>query len=1782
MRIPATARRYPKNFVEHLRRLAEERSGDLALTVVAERDGQVVDTPISYAALDARVRALAAHLQERFAVGERALLLLDNDDHYAVAFLACAYAGLIAVPVFPPESMRPQHLARLAGIAQDAQARAVLTTSGILAAMGAVLDAFPGATCLAVDTVGAEGAHAWRAHEPSDSDIAFLQYTSGSTATPKGVMVSHGNLMANERVMEQTLGLHADDVFASWLPLYHDMGLIGGLLQPIHRGAPLVLMTPRFFLERPQRWLEAVTRHRATVTGGPDFAFRLCLERIKEAQLEALDLSSWRIAYTGAEPVRHDTLQEFGERFAPAGFDATAFQPCYGLAEATLFITGGRASKEVVARSFSPEALGRGLALQTSEGAVLIGCGQTAQEHVVRITDPANRAVLPDGQVGEIWACGPSIARGYWGNVAATQEALVAHAGQTWLRTGDLGFMLDGQLFVTGRIKDLIIVRGHNLYPQDIERAIEREVEAVRPGRVSAFAVSGPDGEGIGVAAEVSRGMQKIARPQALVEALSTAVSELCGQPLSVVALLQPGVLPKTSSGKLQRQAARKGVADRSLDAYAVWDNGRFIVGGEEAVNAVAAEPADETERDLAAIWRDVLRMAPDAALGRDSHFFVLGGNSLAAVQAAARIGERWGVDFSVREMFEQPVLHAVAEAIRVALAAGKVLQDTPIAPLPDEQRRGLLPLSAAQQRQWFLWRLDPQGTAYHVAGALRLEGQVDHAALQDAFAGMFERHESLRTVFRVGEDGQGGQEILPRIDFQLPLIDLCAEAADVQPQSVDEAIRALNSQPFNLEAPPLLRAVLIRQADNLHTLAVVMHHIVSDATSMQVLVDELGARYQALVRGGDLRIPALPVQYVDFAAWQRVWLGQEAARETEADGRGRQLAYWLGELSDDADPLVLPTDHPRQEVASYRAAHQRIELPGDLSRALRDAAARHGVTAFMLLLTGLQVLLHRYGGREDIRVGVPIANRHRARTEGVIGFFVNTQVLRTRIHGRTQLADVLAQTRRAALDAQANQDLPFEQLVDLLRPERVVGATPLFQVLFNFLREDHRALEAVTGWRVQSLPVDSEVAQFDLTVEVRETAEGHAAIHLAYAEALFDAATMKRFGEHYLRVLSTLVAAPTLAVGDVALLADEEQASALADPSAVGVLSADATLHGRFEMQVVRQPDAVAVVCGDTVLSYAELNERANRLAHRLVAFGVRRESRVGVALERSEMLLVALLAILKAGAAYVPLDPAYPSERLCYIAGDANIGLLLTEQPIKERGQFVGTLHTMALAIDALDLSMEPVGNLDRPVLPDQLAYVIYTSGSTGRPKGAQLTHRNVGRLLDASEPWFGFGPQDTWTMFHSFSFDFSVWEIFGPLCTGGRLVIVPYLTSRSPDAFLALLRAQQVTVLNQTPSAFRQLVHAVERHGAEGLALREVIFGGEALELESLRPWLERLGDASPRLVNMFGITETTVHVTFRPITASDLDLRPFSPIGVPLPDLVAYVLDAEMNPLPTGMPGELYVAGPGLARGYLGRPALTAERFVANPFDSQGGRLYRSGDLVRRRADRQLEYLGRIDEQVKVRGFRIELGEIDGQLLALPTVKDAATVAIAAADGAQLASYVVLHEAGSIDAAGLKDALAQILPDYMVPAVVTVLDALPLTANGKLDRRALPVPTRASSEAYKAPKGKMAETLATIWAEVLGVERVGARDNFFDLGGHSLQVLRVHDLIEKRIGSVVSVVDLFKHPTITGLAARIEQGSAASGIAEEHEEERVRRQLAAMQRRRRPGVSREEAV
>jgi len=1720
---------HPENFVDRLRQLGASRPEDIALTVIAGREGEIVETVLTYRAFEQRVLALAAVLQDRYGKGDRVLILLDNDEHYAVSMFACFHAGVIAVPAFPPESARPQHLARLAGVAQDAQARGVLTTGALRALVGEAARQFGVPDVVAVDEVDPATAGRWRPQMPDGADVAFLQYTSGSTSAPKGVMVTHANLMANERAIRAGLSIGSDDKFGVWSPLFHDMGLIGGLLQPFYSGIPCVLSSPRFFLERPVRWLEMISRHRITISGGPDFAYRLCLDRVKEDRTEGLDLSSWRVAYTGAEPVRHDTMEAFVERFAPVGFSAGAVYPCYGLAEATLFVTGGRRGSGMAVGRYDNEALAKRLAVARADGAALVGCGSAALGHELRIVDTQSGEPTAQGAIGEIWAGGPSVAAGYWNKPRESAETFVERDGHRWLRTGDLGFVDGDELFVAGRHKDMIIVRGHNLYPQDIERVVEEQVEAVRKGRVAAFAVELDGQEGIGVAAEVSRGLQKLVPPQALVDALRAAVSEQCGEAPRVVVLLQPGALPKTSSGKLQRTACRKGWAERTLDAYALYQSGRFVMGadiGAAAVDGRNALPQDQI-RALANVWREVLGHETARRYGSDAHFFTLGGNSLAAMQLAARISQIWETDFPVRKIFESPRLGEQAAALRTFLQIESRTCLAGIPVLSAERRSKPLPLSPAQQRQWFLWRLDPHSTAYHVQGALHIEGALDVDAMRAAVAGLITRHEALRTIFSARPDGEVEQIVLPGGGLDLQVVDLRTVASAERDAQAEQTLRAFLAPPFDLTAGPLARAALMRLDDQVHILALAMHHIISDGASMQVLVDDLAASYAAGL-AADAAPPACSIQYADYASWQR----DDAVR----DAQDRQLAYWVEQLampSGEPQPgLALPADHPRLSVAQYRAGLHAFELPVELLAALRRQAEAHGATLFMVLLAALQALLHRHTGQRDIRVGVPVANRPRAELQGVVGIFVNTLVLQSGIEARQSLAQVLAQARERVLGAQANQEAPFEQVVEALRPVRSAGAAPLFDVMFNHLRRDYSQLQQRLGWQVSEVPTGNEHAQFELTVDTVEDVDGRLAVNFRYAAELFDAATMARLGGHYVAMLEALAGAPQQAVGDVELLSGAERRKLRALGENPLRPSKIEPVHRQIEQQVGTHPRAVALWFGEESVSYEELNRRSNRLAHRLIGLGVKPETRVGIAMERSIEMVAGLLAILKAGGAYVPLDLELPAERLAYMVEDSGIELLLTQSGVRRR--IPADKRLRVLEVDTLDLGGEREHDPGVAVHGENLAYVIYTSGSTGRPKGAAIRHRSLAICMSWMQQNYGLTSEDAVLHKAPFGFDVSVWEIFWPLTTGVRLVVAAPGDHRDPERITALIRRHQITTLNFVPAMLQAFL---AHEGIETQTrLRYVMCGGEAMSAVTQGEALRRLRGVS--LQNLYGPTETTIHVT--QWTCRDHG-QSRVPIGRPIAQTKSYVLDASLNLVPQGVEGELYIGGDLLGRGYLGRPGLSAERFAADPFDEAGGRLYRTGDLARWNGEGQLEFLGRTDHQVKIRGLRIELGEVEAQLLALPEIREAVVVD----KGARLVAYVSLATEKMLDVRELRARLARALPDYMVPGVIVSMESLPLNANGKVDRRALPEPETPTPPIFEVPMGEVETVLAQLWTEALGVERVDRNDNFFELGGHSLIAVRMAAVLVNRYACEVPVRLFFEAPTLREFALRLSE-------------------------------------
>nr|AAO17430.1 unknown [Pseudomonas aeruginosa]AAO17441.1 unknown [Pseudomonas aeruginosa] len=1521
--------------------------------------------------------------------------------------------------------------------------------------------------------------HGYPAENPdlpeAPDSLCYAIYTSGSTGQPKGVMVRHRALTNFVCSIARQPGMLARDRLLSVTTFSFDIfGL--ELYVPLARGASMLLAS-REQAQDPEALLDLVERQGVTVLQATPATWRMLCDS------ERVDLLRGCTLLCGGEALAEDLAARM------RGLSASTWN-LYGPTETTIWSARFCLGEE--ARPFLGGPLeNTGLYILDSE------------------MNPC-----PPGVAGELLIGGDGLARGYHRRPGLTAERFLpdpfAADGSRLYRTGDLArYRADGVIEYLGRIDHQVKIRGFRIELGEIETRL-LEQDSVREAVVVAQpGVAGPSLVAYLVPTEAALVDAESARQQELRSALKNSLLAVLPDYMVPAHMLLLENLPLTPNGKINRKALPLPDASAVRDAHVA--------------------PEGELERAMAAIWSEVLKLGL-GHIGRDDNFFELGGHSLLVTQVVSRVRRRLDLQVPLRTLFEHSTLRAYAQAVaQLAPAAqGGIVRCA---------RDSSPQLSFAQERQWFIWRLDPHSAAYNIPVALRLKGPLRRDALQGALDLLVQRHETLRTTF-VEHDGAPRQVIHPTLPIAIEERRPPVAGEDLKGLVETEAHR-----PFDLQRGPLLRVLLLPLATDECVLVLTLHHIIADGWSMQVLVDELIRVYAALRHDEPPALAELPIQYADFAAWQRQWM--------DGGERERQLGYWVSRLGGEQPLLELPSDRPRPQQQSHRGRRIGIPLPAELAEALRRLAQAEQGTLFMLLLASFQALLHRYSGQNDIRVGVPIANRNREETEGLIGFFVNTQVLCAELDGQLPFRELLRQVRRAVVEAQGHQDLPFEQLVDALQPERSLSHAPLFQVMYNHQRDDHRGsrFASLGELEVEDLAWDVQTAQFDLTLDTYESSNGLLA-ELTYATDLFDASSAERIAGHWLNLLRSIVARPEARIAELKLL---DEAEARADLLQWNPHPQDfppaSCLHRLIERQAAERPRATAVVYGERALDYGELNLRANRLAHRLIELGVGPDVLVGLAAERSLEMIVGLLAILKAGGAYVPLDPRYPSDRLGYMIEDSGIRLLLTQRAARERLPLGEGLPCLLLDAEH-EWAGYPESDPQSAVGVDNLAYVIYTSGSTGKPKGTLLPHGNVLRLFDATRHWFGFSADDAWSLFHSYAFDFSVWEIFGALLHGGRLVIVPYETSRSPEDFLRLLCRERVTVLNQTPSAFKQLMQvACAGQEVPPLALRHVVFGGEALEVQALRPWFERFGDRAPRLVNMYGITETTVHVTYRPLSLADLDGGAASPIGEPIPDLSWYLLDAGLNPVPRGCIGELYVGGAGLARGYLNRPELSCTRFVADPFSTTGGRLYRTGDLARYRCDGVVEYVGRIDHQVKIRGFRIELGEIEARLLAQPGVAEAVVLPHEGPGATQLVGYVVTQAAPS-DPAALRDTLRQALkaslPEHMVPAHLLFLERLPLTANGKLDRRALPAPDASRLQRdYTAPRSELEQRLAAIWADVLKLGRVGLDDNFFELGGDSIISIQVVSRA-RQAGIRLAPRDLFLHQTIRGLAGVAVEG------------------------------------
>jgi amino acid adenylation domain-containing protein len=1724
----------PRTLPELLFERANERPNETLYTFL--RDGEAAEEGLTYEQLVRRAWAVALQIRQRVPAGERVVLLYPPGLDYIVGFWGALCAGVTAIPAYPPDPMRlPRTLPRLAAIVADSGARVLLTNATVAPFAGALGKRAP--ELAACEWIATDGMVADAQPQPSpagDPDgLAFLQYTSGSTGVPKGVMLTHANLLQNSAVIAEAFSTGPRHKAIIWLPPYHDMGLIGGIVQPLFGRFQAVLMSPLSFLERPLRWLRAIAHHRGTISGGPNFAYDLCVRKSTPAERAGLDLSGWEVAFTGAEPVRAATIDRFSAAFADCGFRREAFYPCYGLAESTLIVSGSSPGAGPAVLQVSRAALGDGrVAAPAGEAddVAVVASGRPLPSCETRIVDPESGGACLEGTIGEIWVSGPSVARGYWrrpGLSGETFGARIAGDEQVYLRTGDLGFLRDGQLYVTGRRKDVIIVRGRNHYPDDIERTVEAVHGALRPGCGVAFSVEHEGEERAAVVQEIDVRRLEAAPENRLHEIASEirrAVAQQHDLAPAAVILIRPGTVPKTSSGKLQRFEVKRAYLSGALEVVAQWSEGATEPAVSEPLPSSSSARGDDA--DSSTVWlRAALarlthtapaRVDPNAPLG------ALGLDSMAAVSLRSDIEDEFGVLLPLGPLLGGSMISigALLEEARRNAVPGPLRISTEAPPVRASLSRG-------QQALWVLHRSAPQSTAYNLSRTLRLDG-IDVARLREALARVVYRHPIVTARF--GSDEREPHQLI----HESASLDIRVEDAQGWSKSeVQALIEETALSPFDLERAGAFRARLIDLGAGQCLLVLAAHHIVVDLWSLAVLVQELGETYGALARGDEPRLPAPGTDYRAFVSWQRALL---------AGPSGVMLReYWAKRLAGAPPRLEIPG--AREEPSASPTLCWRRELA--FSSDVHAFARQQGITTFAAMLSAFGLALRRYTGEPTLVVGCPVSGRARHAFQRSVGYFSNVLPLRLAPSPEETVAAFARRTMDVMAEALSHEDLPFVDIVQVANPTRRDVGSSLVSVLFCQQEMDASrfgnlaalALD-IPDRTVEAGPLKMTTVRgatprppVDLVVSVAEV-DGKFSSVVEADPRVYDKAAASAVTETWVACLQEMTRDPTRTVADLAPLCEADRSVLAASGRGEAIPVAASSIPSVVAAVAERDADRVAVSADAGDMTYGELYLHVQALALRLRAMGLGPERLAVVCVERSPDLLIALLAVMATGAAYLPVDPAHPVERIVSTVRRATATLAIataTTQPLLS-----DSVRPVVL-LDAAFVADPPRTGVPVPLPPvsgSALAYVLYTSGSTGQPKGVEVSRASLGNFLQAMLREPGITADDRLLAVTTATFDIAALELYLPLSVGATVVLASRETAQDGYALARKLDASEITMMQATPVTWRMLVGAGWRPRGRFVAL----CGGEALPPDLAADLRAR----GVTLYNMYGPTETTVWSTMAKVDRID---RGRVAIGRPVANTDVLVVDERLRLLPVGAIGELCIGGAGVARGYRGRPELTAERFVPHPLGS-GERVYRTGDRCRIRRDGTLEYVGRDDTQIKIRGFRVELGEIEAALLEDPGVAGAAVVAQGEdAAARRLIAYVVGRE--EVDVEALKALARRKLPGYMVPAEVVPLSALPLTANGKVDRKMLAGRATATSprSAPVAPRSELERALHRAWSESFGGRELGVLDDFFDLGGHSLLAMEVVTRIRRALRIDVSVQAIFETRHIAALAERL---------------------------------------
>ena len=1663
----------------------------------------------TYKELYNRSLDVAARLQKNQYKGERILLLYPSSLEFISAFMGCLYAGAIAVPAYLPENNRA--ILRLETIISDCNPKAIFTISSTKIDFSKV-GSLANIPIINTDKIDSNLHKQYQSTIIKETDIAFLQYTSGSTSAPKGVMVTNENITYNLKIIKNSFKLNQQSNIVSWCPIYHDMGLIMGILESLYLGSTTIFMSPSDFIRSPLLWLKTISKYKASFSPAPNFAYDLCIDkRIDKETEKILDLSSWKTSLNGAEPVKAHTLEKFTQKFSQYGFKHNYHAPSYGMAEATVLISPKQYNQNNLIKSFNKEKIEKYNVAETTikqkQARKLVSCGNGKMMQKLWIVDPDTSIKCPDGKIGEIWVQDKSVGLGYWNKPKITKEIFNAYEKSTnygpFLRTGDLGFFYKNQLFISGRCKDLIIIKGKNIYPQDIEEITHNIDKSLRQNCTACFEITKDKEEHVVIIQEISG---KVDYADIIDKINRSIITEYNIAPYDII-LIKRTTISKTTSGKIQRQLCKKLYLENKLSViYSFRDN----------IKSNYVPATNDLEKKLIKIWSTILKTNKEQKIGISDNFFYLGGNSILVANVISNITQQLNKEISFRDFFQNPTVRGISQKLKNI--------DKDVYHNINNIKQEKIPLLANQKALYFIEKTQKY-PLYNLPFKIEIIGNISFETLLESFKLLIANNKILRLQI-IKSDNQLWQQThnkAPKNFIEELNLSNEKNSKIIANKLIDQDAH----KKFDLDKDFLFRAKLIKLTDKQYILYLNFHHIIIDGYSISIFLKELSSNYNKLLNYNIITRKNSKTQYEDYSIIQTHPIVTEII--------DKKLDFWKKQLLSSNHVLNFPSDYPRSQ--NNNADSLKIKLSKDLLLSLKQLAQKQDVSLFMLIYSGLYILLRRYSNQNDISIGVPSLNRKNKHIENIIGYFVNIIVLRLQGDKDDNILDIINKTKKVALDCFDNQEVPFDKVVNAINPVRNNNISPLFQVMLAYqnIPEPKLNLDNIIS-RVDQVNINK--AKFDLTFTINDfisKQEKDIELEIEYNSNLYKKETINQISEHYTNILTYFINGNLQEkVDKINFLSKQEKQKMLIDWNHTKVnYDKNICIHELFSTQAKKHPNNIAVIFAEQKLTYKELDQKSDELAIYLKNLGVKPDDLIAICIDRSLEMIIGILAILKAGGAYVPLDPEYPKERLRYMIEDSNAAIILTKEHLQN---FITQITSKKKNIILIDQKYEEeVKNkikgkkLIKEVKSNNLAYVIYTSGSTGKPKGVMVEHKGITNHALYAITSYDISPNDNVLQCSNMSFDIFIEETFPTLIANAKLIIIRNQLLLNKNYFNKFIIDNKITIISLPTALGKNLV------GNQFNRLKTIILGGEKLSLSSYKVIRKYNNN---EIINSYGPTETTIISTTYKCYQKKLSTNSI-PIGKPIDNTQIYILDKYHNPVPIGVIGEIYIAGDGLARGYLNRPELTNKKFVANPFNL-GTKIYKTGDLAKYLPDGNIEYIGRIDNQVKIRGFRIEINEIE-TIINQDSEIDNNVVVIHGKDEYKKLICFYIEKNKEINIEKLKSSLKEKLPDYMIPIGFTKIDKIPLTPNGKIDRKKLENTNIEISDRkkYVSPRTNIEKILARIWQEVLNIKKIGINDNFFELGGHSINSIQV---VSKAIDNNLyfNITDIIKYQTIKEIA------------------------------------------